>query len=184
MRSAQSGAPLSTVLARIAQDMRRDRHAAVEVAARSAGVRAVAPLAACFLPAFLLVGVVPVVASLAGARCCPDRRSTGAADVGTCPQRAGHACPTEPRPARWAHDDMTSVPMVGTAAEAAREGDTMRTMIARFVKEEEGLSTAEYAVGTVAAAGLGGVLIKLLTSPEVRDLIWSVLSNAFKGLFG
>ena len=74
--------------------------------------------------------------------------------------------------------------MVGTAAPAAREGDTMRTMIARFVKEEEGLSTAEYAVGTVAAAGLGGVLIKLLTSPEVRDLIWSVLSNAFKGLFG
>ncbi len=60
----------------------------------------------------------------------------------------------------------------------------MRTVIARFVKEEEGLSTAEYAVGTVAAAGLGGVLIKLLTSPEVRDLIWSVLSNAFKGLFG
>jgi len=26
----------------------------------------VAPLAACFLPAFLLLGVVPVVASLAG----------------------------------------------------------------------------------------------------------------------
>ncbi len=67
VRSAQSGAPLSTVLARMAQDMRRDRHAAVEVAARSAGVRAVAPLAACFLPAFLLVGVIPVVASLAGA---------------------------------------------------------------------------------------------------------------------
>jgi hypothetical protein len=45
------------------------------------------------------------------------------------------------------------------------------------------MSTAEYAVGTVAAAGLGGLLIKLLTSPEVRDLIWSVLSNAFKAFF-
>jgi Flp pilus assembly protein TadB len=66
IRSAESGAPLSTVLARIAEDMRRDRQTAVEVAARSAGVRAVAPLAACFLPAFLLTGVVPVVASLAG----------------------------------------------------------------------------------------------------------------------
>lgn len=66
IRSAESGAPLSTVLTRIAQDMRRDRHRAVEVAARAAGVRAVAPLAACFLPAFLLTGVVPVVASLAG----------------------------------------------------------------------------------------------------------------------
>jgi Flp pilus assembly protein TadB len=66
VRSAESGAPISTVLTRIAEDMRRDRQRTVEVAARSAGVRAVAPLAACFLPAFLLTGVVPVVASLAG----------------------------------------------------------------------------------------------------------------------
>ena len=65
VRSAESGAPMTAVLARIAEDMRRERQTAVEVAARSAGVRAVAPLAACFLPAFLLVGVVPVVASLA-----------------------------------------------------------------------------------------------------------------------
>jgi Flp pilus assembly pilin Flp len=60
----------------------------------------------------------------------------------------------------------------------------MRQFIARFVKEEDGLSTAEYAVGTVAAAGLGGVLIKLLTSTEVRDLIWTVLSKAFGSMFG
>jgi Flp pilus assembly protein TadB len=66
IRSAESGAPMATVLTRMAEDMRRDRQSAVEVAARSAGVRAVAPLAACFLPAFLLTGVVPVVASLAG----------------------------------------------------------------------------------------------------------------------
>ena len=32
---------------------------------RNDGVRAVAPLGACFLPAFVLVGVVPVVVSLA-----------------------------------------------------------------------------------------------------------------------
>ncbi len=66
-RSGESGAPLSTQLARVAEDMRRERMRNVQVRARSAGVRAVAPLAACFLPAFVLVGVVPVVASLAGA---------------------------------------------------------------------------------------------------------------------
>jgi Flp pilus assembly protein TadB len=65
VRSMETGAPLSSVLARIAEDMRRDRQVAVEVAARAAGVKAVAPLAACFLPAFLLLGVVPVVAALA-----------------------------------------------------------------------------------------------------------------------
>ena len=59
----------------------------------------------------------------------------------------------------------------------------MRTLLARM-KKDDGLSTAEYAVGTVAAAGLGGVLIKLLTSDEVRNLIWTVLSNAFTALLG
>ena len=65
VRSATSGAPLSTLLAGTADDLRRRHRLAVEVAARAAGVRAVAPLAACFLPAFLLLGVVPVVASMA-----------------------------------------------------------------------------------------------------------------------
>jgi len=65
VRSARTGAPLSAVLARLADDLRRERRAVVEVAARTAGVRAVVPLAACFLPAFILLGVVPVVAALA-----------------------------------------------------------------------------------------------------------------------
>ena len=67
VRSTTSGAPLSTLLAGTADDLRRKHRLAVEVAARAAGVRAVAPLAACFLPAFLLLGVVPVVASMASA---------------------------------------------------------------------------------------------------------------------
>ena len=65
VRSSTSGAPVAGVLAGTADDLRRKHRLAVEVAARSAGVRAVAPLAACFLPAFLLLGVVPVVASMA-----------------------------------------------------------------------------------------------------------------------
>ena len=64
-RAHRTGAPASGVLARAADDLRREHRREVEVAARAAGVRAVAPLAACFLPAFLLIGVVPVVASLA-----------------------------------------------------------------------------------------------------------------------
>lgn len=46
------------------------------------------------------------------------------------------------------------------------------------VIEERGLTTAEYAVGTVAAAGLGGLLIKLVTSDEARNLLWSLLTKA------
>jgi Flp pilus assembly protein TadB len=62
-RSAESGAPLALVLAGASADARREHRVRVEIAARSAGVRAVAPLAACFLPAFLLMGVAPIVAS-------------------------------------------------------------------------------------------------------------------------
>lgn len=64
-RSAQTGAPLAALLAAVADDQRDEARARAEAAARAAGVRSVAPLAACFLPAFLLIGVVPVVASLA-----------------------------------------------------------------------------------------------------------------------
>lgn len=52
------------------------------------------------------------------------------------------------------------------------------------MKDETGLTTAEYAVGTVAVAGLGGVLIKLLTSDSVRDLIWSLISGVLSQFFG
>lgn len=60
----------------------------------------------------------------------------------------------------------------------------MRRIMARVVTQDDGMSTAEYAVGTVAVAGLGGILIKLLTSPEVRDLIWKVLSSALSSITG
>lgn len=45
---------------------------------------------------------------------------------------------------------------------------------------DAGMTTAEYAVGTVAAAGFGGVLYKLLTSPEVLGLLRDVIVKALK----
>lgn len=62
-RSTHTGAPLALVLAGVSSDARREHRVRVEIAARSAGVRAVAPLAACFLPAFFLIGVAPIIAS-------------------------------------------------------------------------------------------------------------------------
>ncbi len=44
---------------------------------------------------------------------------------------------------------------------------------------EAGMTTAEYAVGTVAACGFSGVLYKVVTSPTVLDLIKSVITKAF-----
>lgn len=60
----------------------------------------------------------------------------------------------------------------------------MKQIVERVAREEVGLSTAEYAVGTVAAAGLGGVLIKLLTSDWAMELIKRVIEWAFSFLLG
>lgn len=65
-RAATGGAPVAAAVQRVADDARRDARAAAERAARRAGVLAVGPLGLCFLPAFLLVGVVPAVVGLAG----------------------------------------------------------------------------------------------------------------------
>lgn len=62
-RAAESGAPLARTLDRIAADARRARHGNARERARAVGVKAAAPLGLCFLPAFLLIGIVPVVVS-------------------------------------------------------------------------------------------------------------------------
>jgi len=48
---------------------------------------------------------------------------------------------------------------------------------------DAGMTTAEYAVGTVAACGFSGVLYKVITSPQVLELVTSVLSRAFRLAF-
>jgi Flp pilus assembly protein TadB len=66
VRSAESGAALGGALGRLGEDLRAARAAAAEAAARRVGVLAVLPLGLCFLPAFVLTGVVPVVVAVLG----------------------------------------------------------------------------------------------------------------------
>ncbi len=48
---------------------------------------------------------------------------------------------------------------------------------------EDGMSTAEYAVGTVAAAGFAGVLYKVITSGAVLELMRGIIARALKVAF-
>ena len=63
-RSARSGTGLVECLRVHADEARRRRREQETKRARSVGVKSVQPLALCFLPAFVLIGVVPLVASL------------------------------------------------------------------------------------------------------------------------
>ncbi|MDT7547794.1 MAG: hypothetical protein QOE84_188 [Actinomycetota bacterium] len=64
-RAADGGAPVAAVVGRLAAEARADARAAGLQAASRVGVLVVAPLGLCFLPAFVLIGVVPVVVALA-----------------------------------------------------------------------------------------------------------------------
>jgi Flp pilus assembly protein TadB len=66
IRSSASGGALAGALGRLADDLRADRVVAAEAAAQRAGVLVVLPLGLCFLPAFLLAGLVPVLIAVLG----------------------------------------------------------------------------------------------------------------------
>lgn len=67
VRAMDSGASVSDAMHRLADDLRRTAGSEVEGRARSVGAKSAAPLGLCLLPAFVLIGVVPLVAgSLAG----------------------------------------------------------------------------------------------------------------------
>ena len=48
---------------------------------------------------------------------------------------------------------------------------------------EVGMTTAEYAVGTVAACGFGGILYKLLTSDSVVKMLKDIIERALTVAF-
>lgn len=65
-RSEVSGIKLAQAFERAAADLVATRHAAARARAERVGVLAVGPLGLCFLPAFVCLGIVPVLIALIG----------------------------------------------------------------------------------------------------------------------
>ncbi|MEU3843134.1 type II secretion system F family protein [Streptomyces sp. NPDC028635] len=65
-RADVSGLPAAEPVARLAGDARADRTRTATERARRAAVMVTAPVGLCFLPAFIVIGVLPVVIGLAG----------------------------------------------------------------------------------------------------------------------
>ncbi|NEB77008.1 hypothetical protein G3I40_17540, partial [Streptomyces sp. SID14478] len=65
-RAGESGAPAAAPVARFAAECRAERGRRATAVARRAAVVITAPVGLCFLPAFLVIGVLPVVIGLAG----------------------------------------------------------------------------------------------------------------------
>lgn len=54
----------------------------------------------------------------------------------------------------------------------------MRRSLARALHDEDGASTAEYAITVLAACGFAAVLVALLASGEVRELLMGIITSA------
>ena len=65
-RAHETGAPVGQAVHRLAEELRDRARAEVETRARSIEVKAAAPLGLCLLPAFVLLGVVPMVVGVFG----------------------------------------------------------------------------------------------------------------------
>ena len=65
-RSASSGTALAQAVAELADQSRHDAADEASAAAERASVLIAGPLGLCYLPAFVCLGIVPVVAGLAG----------------------------------------------------------------------------------------------------------------------
>ena len=59
----------------------------------------------------------------------------------------------------------------------------LRSRFLCITQSEAGMATAEYAVATVAAAGFGTVLFKLLTSDIIREFLMDLLRQALSFIF-
>ena len=58
----------------------------------------------------------------------------------------------------------------------------MYRLMARLatLRGDDGMNTAEYAVGTLAAVAFAGALLKVLTSPTVQQSLTRVINEALK----
>lgn len=62
--------------------------------------------------------------------------------------------------------------------------DRLRWLGARWAllttgaRRDRGMSTAEYAVGTIAACAFAALLFKVVTSPDVQQMITTLINRA------
>lgn len=67
---------------------------------------------------------------------------------------------------------------------ARTAASSLRRRCRRLTSSSDGgMATAEYAIGTCAAAGFGGILYKLLTGDGVMKLVESLIGKALSFVF-
>lgn len=81
--------------------------------------------------------------------------------------------PTRTRPAY-----SSPAPRDGGGGFSGRERERGRGQLRRFLADERGAVTAEYALVIMAAVAFAGLLIVIMRSEEVRAMLLSLVQNA------
>jgi uncharacterized protein DUF4244 len=81
---------------------------------------------------------------------------------------------------RWAFRNADAGTFSRPSSEQEDHMRMISTLSGRWARRggDDGMSTAEYAVGTVAAAAFAGLLFKIVTSPEVRRMLLTIIHRA------
>lgn len=60
----------------------------------------------------------------------------------------------------------------------------MQAEVLRLATDDEGMSTAEYAIGTVAAAAFGALLYTVVTGDSITSALSGIISKALSTSVG
>ena len=71
-----------------------------------------------------------------------------------------------------------AVPTTATTVSGRRAVGRWRGHLVGRLRDDAGMNTAEYAVGTLAAVAFAGILLKVLTSEGVQAALASVIDRA------
>jgi len=60
----------------------------------------------------------------------------------------------------------------------------LQSRLAVVLADDEGMSTAEYAIGTIAAAAFGAILYGVVTGDSIVDSLTGIIDKALKTTVG
>ncbi|MEO9329654.1 DUF4244 domain-containing protein [Gordonia aurantiaca] len=67
---------------------------------------------------------------------------------------------------------------------ASRILDQVGAHVTRLVTDEDGMSTAEYAIGTIAAAAFGAILYTVVTGDDIVSALTGIIAKALSTSVG
>ena len=93
---------------------------------------------------------------------------------------SGALVPTNQRRTTMRRPTRTTLRALRTGVMPARQGDAsaLPAVLRRLTSKEEGMATAEYAIGTLAAAAFAGLLLALMRSGSLSGALQSIIESA------